>query len=157
LIAVDQRRFRDFAWLGAISKTIFFTVYTAAYLGSRISFGIFLPALIDLLFAALFAEFIWQTSPDREIAKHAKYAKVAKLSREISRLSRIPRVSRSLYGRRRHALRSVLSFYRLSDIPREAYLRDHDLAGQVRQVGSHRSSPNSAAGSRRANIARSHG
>jgi hypothetical protein len=62
LIAVDQRRFRDFAWLGVISKTIFFSVYAAAYLGSRISFGTFLPALVDLVFAALFAEFIWQTS-----------------------------------------------------------------------------------------------
>src|SRR5262245_9076520 len=36
LVAFDPKRFRDFAWLGAISKTIFFAVYAAAFFGGRI-------------------------------------------------------------------------------------------------------------------------
>jgi hypothetical protein len=62
LIAFDRKRFRDFAWLGAISKTIFFTVYTAAFFGGRISFAAFIPALVDLVFAILFVEFLRRTS-----------------------------------------------------------------------------------------------
>lgn len=62
LVAFDRKRFRDFAWLGAISKTIFFTVYAAAYFGGRISFAAFIPALVDLVFAILFTEFLWRTS-----------------------------------------------------------------------------------------------
>ena len=62
LVAVDRKRFRDFAWLGAISKTIFFTVYAAAFFGGRISFVAFIPALVDLLFAILFVEFLRRTS-----------------------------------------------------------------------------------------------
>ena len=58
LVAFDRKRFRDFAWLGAISKTIFFTVYTAAFFGGRISFAAFIPALVDLAFAILFIEFL---------------------------------------------------------------------------------------------------
>jgi hypothetical protein len=65
LIAVDQKRFRDFAWLGAISKTAFFIIYAIAYFGGRISLGGFFPALVDLGFAALFAEFLWRSSGDR--------------------------------------------------------------------------------------------
>jgi len=62
MIAFDRKRFRDFAWLGAISKTIFFTVYSVAFFGKQISFTAFIPALVDLVFAALFAEFLWRTS-----------------------------------------------------------------------------------------------
>jgi len=62
LVAFDRRRFRDFAWLGAISKTIFFTVYAAAFFGGRISFAAFVPALVDLAFAILFIEFLRRIS-----------------------------------------------------------------------------------------------
>jgi hypothetical protein len=62
LIAIDQKRFRDLAWLGAISKTIFFTVYAIAYFDGRITLGGFFPALVDLGFAVLFAEFLWRSS-----------------------------------------------------------------------------------------------
>lgn len=72
LIAFDQRRFRNFAWLGVISKTIYFIVYAIAYFGGKINFTAFVPALIDLAFAALFAEFLWRTSTERGNAKDAK-------------------------------------------------------------------------------------
>jgi hypothetical protein len=62
LIAFDRKRFRDFAWLGAISKTIFFVVYATAYFGGRISFSAFIPALVDLAFAILFVEFLRRAS-----------------------------------------------------------------------------------------------
>jgi len=62
LVAFDRRRFRDFAWLGVISKTIFFTVYAAAFFGRRISFAAFIPALVDLAFAILFIEFLRRTT-----------------------------------------------------------------------------------------------
>ena len=62
LVAYDRKRFRNFAWLGAISKTIFFTVYATAFFGGRISFTAFVPALVDLVFAILFVEFLWRTS-----------------------------------------------------------------------------------------------
>jgi hypothetical protein len=62
LIVVDRKRFRDFAWLGAISKTIFFAIYATAFFGGRISFTAFIPALVDLVFATLFVEFLWRTS-----------------------------------------------------------------------------------------------
>ncbi len=62
LIAYDRKRFRDFAWLGAISKTIFFIVYAVAFFDGRISFAAFIPALVDLVFAILFVEFLWRTS-----------------------------------------------------------------------------------------------
>ena len=58
LVAFDRKRFRDFAWLGVISKTIFFTVYAGAFFGGRISFPAFIPALVDLVFAILFVEFL---------------------------------------------------------------------------------------------------
>jgi hypothetical protein len=66
LIACDRKRFRDFAWLGAISKTIFFTIYAIAYFGGRLSLAGFFPALVDLGFALLFAEFLWRTSVNRQ-------------------------------------------------------------------------------------------
>jgi hypothetical protein len=58
LIAFDRKRFRDFAWLGVISKTIFFMVYAAAFFEGGISFAAFIPALVDLAFAILFLEFL---------------------------------------------------------------------------------------------------
>lgn len=61
LVAFNPERFRDFAWLGVISKTIFFLIYFAALLRRRISFAAFIPALVDLIFAALFLEFLWRT------------------------------------------------------------------------------------------------
>jgi hypothetical protein len=62
LIAYDQKRFRDFAWLGLISKTLFFTIYAVAFLRGRISLAGFAPALVDLIFALLFVEFLRRTS-----------------------------------------------------------------------------------------------
>lgn len=61
LLAIDARRFRDLAWLGAISKSIFFAIYALAFFNQQISLQAFTPALIDLLMAALFAEFLWRT------------------------------------------------------------------------------------------------
>jgi hypothetical protein len=62
LVAYDRKRFRNFAWLGVISKTVFFTVYALAFFGGRISFVAFIPALVDLIFAILFVEFLRRTS-----------------------------------------------------------------------------------------------
>lgn len=61
LIAFDQQRFRDFAWLGVISKTLFFLIYLVALLNGRLSFAAFVPALADILFALLFLEFLLRT------------------------------------------------------------------------------------------------
>jgi hypothetical protein len=58
LIAFDQQRFRDFAWLGVISKTLFFLIYFVALLNGRLSSAAFVPAVADLLFAMLFLEFL---------------------------------------------------------------------------------------------------
>ena len=62
LIAIDQKRFRNFAWLGLISKTLFFIIYAVAFLSGQISAAAFTPAVVDLVFAILFAEFLWRTS-----------------------------------------------------------------------------------------------
>jgi len=62
LIAYDQQRFRNFAWLGVISKTIFFLIYFAAWINGRLSFQAFFPGLLDLIFAALFVEFLWRSA-----------------------------------------------------------------------------------------------
>ena len=61
LIAFDQQRFRDFAWLGVISKTLFFLIYFIALLNGRLSSAAFVPALVDLVFAILFLEFLLHT------------------------------------------------------------------------------------------------
>ncbi len=61
LIAFNQRRFRDFAWLGVISKTLFFLIYLAALLGGRLSSAAFVPAVVDGVFALLFLEFLLHT------------------------------------------------------------------------------------------------
>jgi hypothetical protein len=61
LIAIDQRRYRDFAWLGVISKTIFFIIYAVAFLTHQISTQAFLPAIVDLIMVGLFLEFLLRT------------------------------------------------------------------------------------------------
>ncbi len=61
LIAINAKRFRDFAWLGVLSKTIFFLIYAAAFLTDRIGGPAMAPAVIDLVFAALFLEFLLRT------------------------------------------------------------------------------------------------
>lgn len=61
LIAINAKRFRDFAWLGVLSKTVFFLIYAAAFLADRIGGPAMAPALIDLVFAALFLEFLLRT------------------------------------------------------------------------------------------------
>jgi hypothetical protein len=58
LIAYDPVRFRDFAWLGMFSKTIYFTVYAHAFAQGRISRSVFFPAILDLILAVLFLEFL---------------------------------------------------------------------------------------------------
>ncbi|NBO64111.1 MAG: hypothetical protein EBU88_04565 [Acidobacteria bacterium] len=60
LIGYDPIRFRDFAWLGVISKLLFFTVQTASFRQGRLSRTAYLPALVDLLLAILFIEYLWQ-------------------------------------------------------------------------------------------------
>ena len=73
LIAIDQKRFRDLAWLGAISKTLFFSIYSAAFFSGQISLIAFVPAIVDLVFAILFAEFLWRTAEIKEApVRHAK-------------------------------------------------------------------------------------
>jgi hypothetical protein len=61
LLAFNARRFRDFARLGAFSKTLFAAVYAAAFFAGQISLAAFTPALVEQLFAALFAESLWRT------------------------------------------------------------------------------------------------
>jgi hypothetical protein len=65
LVALNAERFRILALLGAISKTFFTLVYLMAYLRGHISFAAFSPAIIEFLFALLFAEFLWHSrKPD---------------------------------------------------------------------------------------------
>jgi hypothetical protein len=64
LVAFDARRFRDFAWLGAISKTLFAAIYAAALFNGQVTLAACVPALIDLIFAALFADFLRRTRGD---------------------------------------------------------------------------------------------
>jgi hypothetical protein len=61
LVAVNPVRFREFVRLGVFSKTLFFGIYTAALFSGAISFPAFMPALIDLFLAGLFAEYLWRT------------------------------------------------------------------------------------------------
>ncbi len=62
MIAIDPLRFRDFAWLGVISKLLFFTIYAAYFGQGRLTRQAFLPALLDLFLAILFIEFLWRTA-----------------------------------------------------------------------------------------------
>jgi hypothetical protein len=61
LVAINARRYRPFALLGAISKTIFALIYTTALLRGAVSLTAFIPALIELILAALFIEFLWRS------------------------------------------------------------------------------------------------
>lgn len=58
MIAYDRVRFRDFAWLGVLSKSMFFTIYAVYFVWGMIGGAAFVPALADLIFALLFAEFL---------------------------------------------------------------------------------------------------
>ncbi len=64
LIAYDRSRYRDFAWLGVISKTLFFTIYAVAFLNRQLSLAAFVPAIVDLIFALLFLEFLLRNRQD---------------------------------------------------------------------------------------------
>ncbi|MEY3284612.1 MAG: hypothetical protein ACK496_08065 [Acidobacteriota bacterium] len=61
MIAFDPHRFRDFAWLGVISKLLYFLINTVAFHQGRLSREAYLPALIDLLLAILFCEYLWRS------------------------------------------------------------------------------------------------
>lgn len=61
LVALEPRRFRNFVWLGVISKSIFFVIYAVALFNRQLTFQAFIPALVDLILAALFAGFLWRT------------------------------------------------------------------------------------------------
>jgi len=61
MIAFDPLRFRDFAWLGVISKLLYFLINTVAFQQGRLSREAYLPALIDLLLAILFCEYLWRS------------------------------------------------------------------------------------------------
>lgn len=61
LVVVNPIRFREFVRLGVFSKLLFFAIYAVAYWSRDISFPAFVPALIDLALALLFAEYLWRT------------------------------------------------------------------------------------------------
>lgn len=61
LIVVNPVRFREFVRLGVFSKTLFFGIYAVAFFSREISFSAFVPALVDLVLAGLFAEYLWRT------------------------------------------------------------------------------------------------
>jgi hypothetical protein len=61
LVVVKPARFREFVRLGVFSKTLFFVIYAVAFFRGEISFPAFVPALVDLVLAGLFAEYLWRT------------------------------------------------------------------------------------------------
>lgn len=61
LVVVNPSRFREFVRIGVFSKTMFFAIYTAAFFSGAIAFAAFVPALVDLVLAGLFAEYLWRT------------------------------------------------------------------------------------------------
>lgn len=61
LIAFDAQRFRDLIWLGAVSKILFAVITAVGFLTGAISLAAFAPGIVDLVFAALFAEVLWRT------------------------------------------------------------------------------------------------
>ena len=61
-IVIDPVRFREFVLLGIFSKTIFFVVYAIAFFRKEIDGKTFVPAVIDLILAVLFAEFRMRTA-----------------------------------------------------------------------------------------------
>ncbi len=60
-IVIDPVRFREFVLLGIFSKTIFFIVYAIAFFRKEIDGKTFVPAVIDLILAVLFAEYWMRT------------------------------------------------------------------------------------------------
>ena len=62
LVAIDARRFRNFIWLGAISKTLFALVSILGLAAGEMTIAGALPGLVDLVFAALFVERVWRAS-----------------------------------------------------------------------------------------------
>lgn len=60
-IVIDPVRFREFVLLGIFSKTIFFVVYCVAFFRKEIDLKAYVPAVIDLILAVLFAEY-WMRS-----------------------------------------------------------------------------------------------
>ena len=60
-IVIDPVRFREFVLLGIFSKTIFFVVYCVAFFRKEIDLKAYVPAIIDLVLAVLFAEYWLRT------------------------------------------------------------------------------------------------
>jgi hypothetical protein len=61
LVVVNPVRFREFVQLGVFSKTLFFGIYAVAFFSREISFSAFVPAMVDLVLAGLFVEYLWRT------------------------------------------------------------------------------------------------
>ena len=62
LVLVNPVRFREFVRLGVFSKTLFFVIYAVAFFSGEISFPAFVPALVDVVLAGLFVEYLWRTN-----------------------------------------------------------------------------------------------
>ena len=60
-IVIDPVKFREFVLLGIFSKTIFFVVYAIAFFRKEIDLKAYVPAIIDLILAVLFAEYWMRT------------------------------------------------------------------------------------------------
>jgi hypothetical protein len=56
LIAIDSERFRQFIWLGLISKTLFALISAWGVADGALTGNAILPGAVDLVFALLFAE-----------------------------------------------------------------------------------------------------
>ncbi len=56
LIAIDSQRFRQFIWLGLISKTLFALISLWGFVDGAVTGVASLPGVVDLILAALFAE-----------------------------------------------------------------------------------------------------
>lgn len=61
LVAFNPLRFREFVRLGVLSKTLFFAIYAFAFFDDQITLNAFAPAIMDLVLAGLFAEYLWRT------------------------------------------------------------------------------------------------
>ncbi len=61
LVVVNPVRFREFVRLGVFSKTLFFAIYAVAFFSREISFSAFVPAIVDLILALLFVEYLSRT------------------------------------------------------------------------------------------------
>lgn len=62
LVLVNPLRFREFVRLGVFSKTLFFAIYAVAFFSREISLSAFVPAIVDLVLAGLFVEYLWRTA-----------------------------------------------------------------------------------------------